>query len=587
VILITTADLKTQSKSQLGRLAKGLGVSDWQSMRKEDLVALLMKKNKASAAKPVAKKPVPASADKKAALVSKKSAPKKTETKLELKLTGKSTNHSTVAPKNGSKKVVVRQDKDADKKLNDKSYPVKNGSKAAATKGSLPKVAGKGPVAKTTVSKVSAPPTSSSKANGIKSASDKKVAVKAQESEKGSSAKLAPGKKIVAPAKVAPSSKDATSKTPTDKKVQQKTAVVKSTESPSAKSTSKPVNKPAAAKAPEVSAKRVGLAVPKTPSKQKTVPKKPVSSTDAKILEHLRKLQEQRDLQKDLAQPALKLADPNAVVEKLPAKTGEKDRIVLIVRDPFWLQASWDVSRRAIERARASMAEHWHTAKPILRLLTIGGTGSTNAAETVDRDIEIHGGVRNWYIEVKQPPGSFRVLLGYLAANNRFHELSRSNIVNSPAPGSSDAVDGNWADIAQDCEHIYALSGGYNVEHESKELQEMFEDRLKRPMGTPALTQFGSGAETSLKRKKEFQFDIDAEMILYGVTQIDAYVTLGGEPVKIREDGSFSVRMPLPDRRQVLPAVASSRDGTEQRTIVIAVERNTKVMEPLSKETEE
>jgi hypothetical protein len=72
VILITTADLKTQSKSQLGRLAKGLGVSDWQSMRKEDLVALLMKKNKASAAKPVAKKPVPASADKKAALVSKK-----------------------------------------------------------------------------------------------------------------------------------------------------------------------------------------------------------------------------------------------------------------------------------------------------------------------------------------------------------------------------------------------------------------------------------------------------------------------------------------------------------------------------------
>jgi hypothetical protein len=437
------------------------------------------------------------------------------------------------------------------------------------------------------VSKVSAPPTSSSKANGIKSASDKKVAVKAQESEKGSSAKLAPGKKIVAPTKVAPASKDATSKTPTDKKVQQKTAVVKSTESPSAKSTSKPVNKPAAAKAPEVSAKRVGVAVPKTPSKQKTVPKKPVSSTDAKILEHLRKLQEQRDLQKDLAQPALKLADPNAVVEKLPAKTGEKDRIVLIVRDPFWLQASWDVSRRAIERARASMAEHWHTAKPILRLLTIGGTGSTNAAETVDRDIEIHGGVRNWYIEVKQPPGSFRVLLGYLAANNRFHELSRSNIVNSPAPGSSDAVDGNWADIAQDCEHIYALSGGYNVEHESKELQEMFEDRLKRPMGTPALTQFGSGAETSLKRKKEFQFDIDAEMILYGVTQIDAYVTLGGEPVKIREDGSFSVRMPLPDRRQVLPAVASSRDGTEQRTIVIAVERNTKVMEPLSKETEE
>lgn len=586
MILITTADLKTQSKSQLGRLAKGLGVLDWQSMRKEDLVALLMKKNKTSASKPVAKKPVVASAEKKSALVSNKTTPKKTESKLELKILGKSPNSSSAVSKNDSKKTASRQEKEAVKKLHPKSDSGKNGVKATVTKGPASKVPAKASVAKVAPSKISAS-NSSTKANSAKSIADKKVVAKSSEGEKVNSAKLVPGKKIAAPVKAATSSKEVLSKASADKKVSQKTAAEKSAESLSTKPISKPVNKPVGAKAPEVTAKRVGVAVPKTSGKQKTVSKKPVSSTDAKILEHLRKLQEQRDLQKDLAQPALKLADPNAIVEKLPAKTGEKDRIVLIVRDPFWLQASWDVSRRAIERARASMAEHWHTAKPILRLLTIGGTGSTNAAETVDRDIDIHGGVRNWYIEVKQPPGSFRVLLGYLAANNRFHELSRSNIVNSPSPGSSDAVDGNWADIAQDCEHIYALSGGYNVEHESKELQEMFEDRLKRPMGTPALTQFGSGAETSLKRKKEFQFDIDAEMILYGVTQIDAYVTLGGEPVKIREDGSFSVRMPLPDRRQVLPAVASSRDGTEQRTIVIAVERNTKVMEPLSKETEE
>lgn len=587
MILITTADLKTQSKSQLGRLAKGLGVSDWQSMRKEDLVALLLKKNKSSSTKPATKKPTTAIADKKSASVSKKAAPKKTESRLELKVTGKSAPPSSVATKSDSRKVAVRPDKESEKKVNEKPHQLKNGSKSIAAKGPVSKSAVKGSAAKAASSKLSAPQVSSSKAIAGKPSSDKKANAKTNNGENNLSAKPAPGKKLAAPAKVVAASKGVSSKTPTDKQAAQKNAVGKPSEASADKSTSKPVNKPATAKAPETTAKRVGLAAPKSSSKPKTVPKKPVSSTDAKILEHLRKLQEQRDLQKDLAQPALKLADPNALVEKLPAKTGEKDRIVLIVRDPFWLQASWDVSRRAIERARASMAEHWHTAKPILRLLTIGGTGSTNAAETVDRDIDIHGGVRNWYIEVKQPPGSFRVLLGYLAANNRFHELSRSNIVNSPSPGSSDAVDGNWADIAQDCEHIYALSGGYNVEHESKELQEMFEDRLKRPMGTPALTQFGSGAETSLKRKKEFQFDIDAEMILYGVTQIDAYVTLGGEPVKIREDGSFSVRMPLPDRRQVLPAVASSRDGTEQRTIVIAVERNTKVMEPLSKETEE
>jgi hypothetical protein len=40
------------------------------------------------------------------------------------------------------------------------------------------------------------------------------------------------------------------------------------------------------------------------------------------------------------------------------------------------------------------------------------------------------------------------------------------------------------------------------------------------------------------------------------------------------------VRLSLPDRRQVIPIVASSYDGVEQRTTILAVERNTKVMEP-------
>jgi hypothetical protein len=42
--------------------------------------------------------------------------------------------------------------------------------------------------------------------------------------------------------------------------------------------------------------------------------------------------------------------------------------------------------------------------------------------------------------------------------------------------------------------------------------------------------------------------------------------------------------MSLPDRRQVLPVVASSPDGVEQRTIILAVERNTKVLEAVLRE---
>ena len=60
------------------------------------------------------------------------------------------------------------------------------------------------------------------------------------------------------------------------------------------------------------------------------------------------------------------------------------------------------------------------------------------------------------------------------------------------------------------------------------------------------------------------------------MTVPNAKVTLQGEPVPIAADGTFSVRFSLPDSRQIIPAVASSQDGIEERTIVLAVERNTK-----------
>jgi hypothetical protein len=58
-------------------------------------------------------------------------------------------------------------------------------------------------------------------------------------------------------------------------------------------------------------------------------------------------------------------------------------------------------------------------------------------------------------------------------------------------------------------------------------------------------------------------------------------VTLQGEPVQLRSDGTFTVRFTLPDSRQIIPAVASSADGSEERTIVLAIERNTKELEPM------
>jgi hypothetical protein len=98
-------------------------------------------------------------------------------------------------------------------------------------------------------------------------------------------------------------------------------------------------------------------------------------------------------------------------------------------------------------------------------------------------------------------------------------------------------------------------------------------------------TRYGSGASRVLADSRELPFAVDAELIVYGVSSPHAHVTLQGEPVALRHDGSFTVRMSLPDRRQVIPVIASSPDGVEQRTIILAVERNTKVLGPVVRES--
>lgn len=316
----------------------------------------------------------------------------------------------------------------------------------------------------------------------------------------------------------------------------------------------------------------------KLPKAKATPRTKPEPPTNPRVVKKIQRANQLRERQKNLAVSNGKRGSLRNGSEP------KKDRVVLLVRDAYWLQACWELLGSSIERARAAMAEQWHTAKPVLRLSKADAGSTTNSSEQVVRDIEIHGGVKTWYIDIPGVAKGYRCDVGYLAANGRFYSLARSNSVTTPRPGSGDSAANDWSEIADNCEKIYALSGGYS-EDGNGELQELFEERLGRRMGSPAGTRFGMGADKSLGRKRDFEFDVDAEMIVYGVTKPNAHVTLAGTPVKLQADGSFSARLSMPDRRQVLPVVASSPDGVEQRTVVLAIERNTKVMEPKIKET--
>lgn len=322
---------------------------------------------------------------------------------------------------------------------------------------------------------------------------------------------------------------------------------------------------------PAGKAKLTKRAKPRVAAKSKSskvVEKKPNPRIQKRIAEIRARLERARDL-------AAKTIDQHPAAER-------RDRVVLMVRDAFWLHAHWELTRPTIERAKAAMGQEWHVAKPVLRLMEVADTGTTSAAQRHVRDIEVHGGVNNWYIDVKDPPKNFRVEIGYLAGTTgRFHSLGRSNLVTTPKASASGAIDQNWADIAANFDKVYAMSGGYAEVGDNTELRELFEERLRRPMGSPMVTRFGNGVRALLPSEGHFDFEVDAEMIVFGSTRSDAYVTIKGEPIRLRDDGTFTVRMSMPEAREVIPIVASTSDGVEQRTVVLSIDRNTKVMEPV------
>ena len=95
------------------------------------------------------------------------------------------------------------------------------------------------------------------------------------------------------------------------------------------------------------------------------------------------------------------------------------------------------------------------------------------------------------------------------------------------------------------------------------------------PSGISSVTSpFGGQVE----RAKSFWFNVNAELIIYGATEPNAKVTLGGHEIKLRSDGTFSFRFALPDGKYDLPAVAVSADGTDGRAAELKFSRSTEYL---------
>jgi Domain of unknown function (DUF4912) len=106
------------------------------------------------------------------------------------------------------------------------------------------------------------------------------------------------------------------------------------------------------------------------------------------------------------------------------------DRIRLLVRDPEWLFAYWDVSPKSFEDLRRELGDR---AAAVARLtLRIADPVSGGAS-----DVLLPPGARWWYVRADSARRSYRAELGFTLASGEFRTLARSNTVTTPRVGPS------------------------------------------------------------------------------------------------------------------------------------------------------
>ncbi|MBI2929956.1 MAG: DUF4912 domain-containing protein [Verrucomicrobia bacterium] len=93
----------------------------------------------------------------------------------------------------------------------------------------------------------------------------------------------------------------------------------------------------------------------------------------------------------------------------------------------------------------------------------------------------------------------------------------------------------------------------------------------------PAVGALGSLASPfgGVERPKGFWFNVNAELIIYGATERDAEVAIGGRVIQLRPDGTFSFRFALPDGAYELPVTATAPDKADSRRAELKFSRAT------------
>ncbi len=321
------------------------------------------------------------------------------------------------------------------------------------------------------------------------------------------------------------------------------------------------------------------------------------------------------------------LASVDEGLADLPEGYGES-RIVLLPRDPQWTYAYWDIPNEHKEELRRQGGQQL-----ALRVYDVTDVNLDYQRPHSIQEYPCDELAREWYLPMPVSDRDYVVDIGYRCADGRWLVLARSTPVHVPPVYPSDWIEDQfitvgWEDdlrgktyvelvppskktvagVRADANGnpIYDEIFGMAESAEAQRVAGSLFGSMQHVPGSMApeqavssyvfpsgvgmwavptmsgLTMSGAGmsgvgfsASMPPIRPRQFWLVADAELIVYGATEPDATVTIGGRPIKLNPDGTFRFQMSFQDGLIDYPIMAVAVDGEQTRSIHMKFTRET------------
>ncbi len=233
----------------------------------------------------------------------------------------------------------------------------------------------------------------------------------------------------------------------------------------------------------------------------------------------------------------------------------DETRIVSMVRDPRCLFTYWEISPEDHIKLEESFGAEWPSCRMILRVYEISESGATGGFF----DIELSESADSWYIEAS-PMKRYRVGIGALSPEGRFVEIALSEEVQTPREDVSQQSGESWKVPEARYRKILEASGEY---HQRSASEELSAERSRSAGESESVSSFSEPSGAGAEEGEDF---VRAELVVYGSAGKDCRIILLGREIKTGSDGTFSIRMELPEGEVELPVkIVSPRGGCEKK----------------------